>query len=52
MIKTRKALGKKAVKSLPKYYNDLSLSETETTFELNFAVLKFKHTVKKKKDGK
>ncbi len=32
--------------------DDLSLSETETTFELNFAVLKFKHTVKKKKDGK
>ncbi len=32
--------------------DDLSLSESETTIELNFAVLKFKHTVKKKKDMK
>lgn len=32
--------------------DDLSLSETETTFELNFALLKFKHTIKKKKDVK
>ena len=32
--------------------DDLSLSESETTIEMNFAVLKFKHTVKKKKDGK
>ena len=32
--------------------DDLSLSESETTIELNFAVLKFKHTVKKKKDVK
>ena len=30
--------------------DDLSLSETETTIELNFALLKFKHTIKKKKD--
>ena len=29
--------------------NDLETSEAETTIELNFAVLKFKHTVKKKK---
>jgi len=28
--------------------DDLSLSQTETTFELNFALLKFKHTIKKK----
>lgn len=28
--------------------SDLQTSETETTVELNFAVLKFKHTVKKK----
>jgi len=28
--------------------NDLQTSETETTVELNFAVLKFKHTIKKK----
>jgi len=32
--------------------DDLSLSETETTIEINFAILKFKHTVKKKKDEK
>jgi len=31
--------------------DDLSLSETETTIELNFAVLKLKHTIKKKKDA-
>ena len=29
--------------------DDLQTSEEETTIELNFAVLKFKHTVKKKK---
>ena len=29
--------------------NDLKTSESETTIELNFAVLKFKHTVKKGK---
>jgi hypothetical protein len=29
--------------------NDLPVSGTETTFELNFAVMKFKHTIKKKK---
>ena len=28
---------------------DLQTSDTETTIELNFAVLKFKHTIKKKK---
>jgi len=32
--------------------DDLALNETETTIEINFAVLKFKHTVKKKKDVK
>ncbi len=31
------------------FENDLSLTGTETTFEINFAVLKFKHTVKKGK---
>ena len=31
------------------FENDLSLTGTETTFELNFAVLKLKHTVKKGK---
>ena len=29
--------------------DDLQTSGTETTIELNFAVLKFKHTIKKKK---
>jgi len=28
--------------------DDLSLNETGTTIELNFAVLKFKHTIKRK----
>ncbi|MBU0668286.1 ORF6N domain-containing protein [Patescibacteria group bacterium] len=30
--------------------DDLSFSESETTIELNFAVLKFQHTIKKKKE--
>ena len=30
-------------------YDDLETIESETTLELNFAVMKFKHTVKKKK---
>ncbi len=29
---------------------DLATNGTETTIELNFAVLKFKHTIKKKSD--
>ncbi len=36
------------------FANDLEALESETTFELNFALLKFKHTVKrdrKKKQG-
>jgi hypothetical protein len=28
--------------------NDLHTNESETTIELNFAVLKFKHTIRKK----
>jgi len=28
--------------------DDLNLNETETSIELNFAVLKFKHTIKRK----
>jgi hypothetical protein len=28
--------------------NDLQTSDTETSFEINFAVLKFKHLIKKK----
>ena len=31
------------------FENDLALTGTETTFEINFAVLKFKHTLKKGK---
>jgi hypothetical protein len=30
-------------------YKDLQTSDTETSIELNFAVLKFKNTIKKKK---
>ncbi len=30
-------------------YDDLTTTESETTLELNFAVLKLKHTIKKKK---
>jgi len=29
--------------------DDMKITDTETSVELNFAVLKFKHTVKKKK---
>lgn len=29
---------------------NLQISDTETTIEVNFAMLKFKHTVKRKKD--
>ena len=32
--------------------DDLQTSDTETSIELNFAVLKFKHTIKKKKSEK
>ena len=31
--------------------NDLTTDESETSIELNFAVLKFKHTIKKKKEN-
>ena len=31
------------------FENDLSVTGTETSFEINFAVLKFKHTIKKGK---
>ena len=34
------------------YHNDLQTTDTETSVELNFAVLKFKHTVKKAADKK
>ena len=30
-------------------YDDLETTESETTLELNFAVMKFKHTIKQKK---
>ena len=29
---------------------DMTTTDTETTVELNFAVLKFKHTIKRKTD--
>jgi hypothetical protein len=28
--------------------NELSVTDTETTFELNFAIVKLKHTIKRK----
>jgi hypothetical protein len=31
------------------FESDLGLSETETSVELNFAVIKFKHTIRKGK---
>jgi len=31
------------------FYDDLQTSDTKTSIELNFAVLKFKYTIKKKK---
>ena len=34
------------------FADDLEPLESETTYELNFAVLKFKHTVKKERKGK
>ena len=30
-------------------YDDLEIADSETSIELNFAVLQFKHTVKRKK---
>ena len=32
--------------------DDLKTTDTETSIEMNFAVLKFKHTIKKKKSEK
>jgi hypothetical protein len=32
--------------------SDMPISGTETTFEINFAVMKFRHTVKKEKKEK
>jgi len=32
--------------------NDMPVSGTETTLEINFAVMKFKHTVKKEQKTK
>lgn len=34
------------------FSDDLTANESETSIELNFAVLKFKHTIKKKKQNK
>ena len=31
--------------------NDLATNKSETSIEINFAVLKFKHTIKKKKEN-
>jgi len=32
--------------------DSLSISETQTTFEVNFAIMNIKHTIKRKKDNK
>jgi len=47
---TQKALMQKSGELISGIFDDdLQTSGTETTIELNFAVLKFKHTIKKKK---
>ena len=46
----QKSLMQKSRELIAEIFNeDLQTSDTETSIELNFAVLKFKHTVKKKK---
>ncbi len=48
---TQKALMKKSGQMIAEILDDGFVAEnSETTIELNFAVLKFKHTIKKKKD--
>ncbi len=45
----QKSLMQKSGKLISELFDDdLQTNETETTIELNFAVLKFKHTIKKK----
>ncbi|MDO8438148.1 MAG: ORF6N domain-containing protein [Nitrosomonadaceae bacterium] len=45
----QKSLMKKSGELIAEIFNDdLQTSDTETSIELNFAVLKFKHTIKKK----
>ena len=45
----QKSLMQKSGELITKIFDDdLQTSDTETTIELNFAVLKFKHTIKKK----
>ncbi|MEI8122504.1 MAG: ORF6N domain-containing protein [bacterium] len=47
---TQKALMQKSGELIAGIFDDdLQTSDTETSIELNFAVLKFKHTIKKKK---
>ena len=46
----QKSLMQKSGKLITEIFDeDLQTSDTETSIELNFAVLKFKHTVKKNK---
>ena len=45
----QKALMKKSGELIAEIFDDdLQTSDTETSIEINFAVLKFKHTIKKK----
>ena len=47
----QKSLMQKSRELIAEIFNeDLQTSDTETSIELNFAVLKFKHTVKKKNE--
>ncbi len=48
----QKALMQKSGELIAEIFDDdLAVTDSETSIELNFAVLKFKHTVKKKKGG-
>ena len=49
VLVTTKAEKEEVVKNFDHLGNDMKTTDTETEFELNFAVLKLKHTVKRKK---
>lgn len=49
--KSKKNLMQKSGEIISEIFeDDLLINETETSIELNFAIIKFKHTVKKKKE--
>jgi len=48
---TKNKLLKKSCEIIAEIFeDDMKVTDTETSIEINFAVLKFKHLVKKKKD--